>query len=115
MDYRQYRQQIEGLAAYRNMSEVPRDPYDVQVGLARRLVAYDAIRLSPAQQFVYGEAVARSHEKGPCCCHCWRWTAFRGQAKFLITRHHSPAAEVARLWNLEDGCGGGKEPGRSRS
>ena len=37
---------------------------------------------------------------------CWRWNAFEGQAKFLITELHWSAQEVAELWDLEDGCGG---------
>jgi hypothetical protein len=47
-----------------------------------------------------------SHEGGPCCCKCWRWTAFEGQAKYLIVEKGFTAEQVASIWDLEDGCGG---------
>ena len=50
-------------------------------------------------------------ENGPCCCHCWRWNAFEGQAKKLIARRKYTAPQVARLWGLEDGCGSGSPDG----
>jgi len=65
--------------------------------------------LIPKQQVIYEEAVKLSHEGGPCCCRCWRWTAFEGQAKYLITKHNFGPEEIAEIWDLEDGCGGGEE------
>jgi len=62
--------------------------------------------LTPSQQTAYDGAVKRSHEHGPCCCHCWRWSAFEGRAKYLITRRQFGANQIAHTWNLEDGCGG---------
>jgi hypothetical protein len=107
MNYSHYVRQMTGLRAYAVVSDVPVDPYDIRVSLAKRLIGYGkAITLSNAQQAVYEQAVKLSHEHGPCCCHCWRWYAFQGQAKALITRRHYPAAQIATLWNLEDGCGG---------
>jgi hypothetical protein len=106
MDYHRYVKQIEGLKAYAGMADIPRDPYDVSVLLARRLISYRNIGLTPAQEGVYRRAVQMSHEHGPCCCRCWRWYAFRGQARQLIARHNWGARQVASLWDLEDGCGG---------
>jgi hypothetical protein len=106
MDFDRYVKQIEGLTAYAGMAEIPRDPYDVPVPLARRLTSYRAIGLTPAQQAVYRRAVVMSHEHGPCCCHCWRWYAFEGQGRQLIVRQHWEARQLAALWDLEDGCGG---------
>lgn len=107
MDLHRYREQVAGLRRYADVPEVPRDPYDVSVVLAKRLIAYDAsIEFSRAQQATYDRAMKLSEEGGPCCCQCWRWTAFGGQAKFLITRRNYGSKQVAELWGLEDGCGG---------
>jgi hypothetical protein len=107
IDFGRYVQQVRGLRAYAVVSEIPADPYDIPVSLAKRLIGYgDSIRLGPAQQSVYNRVVDLSEEHGPCCCHCWRWHAFGGQAKQLIALEHYGAARIARVWNLEDGCGG---------
>src|SRR5436189_3845156 len=106
MSYDSYVKQVRGLRSYSKVSVIPRDPYDVPVGLARRLVGYEKrITLSPAQRRVFNRAAKLSDKKGPCCCQCWRWSAFAGQAKYLITRHGYSAQAVAKVWNLEDGCG----------
>jgi hypothetical protein len=39
--------------------------------------------------------MAMSNEKGPYCCHCWRWTALEGMSKYLIARRHWTASAVA--------------------
>jgi len=107
MNFQRYVRQMHGLRAYALVSDIPSDPYDVPVSLARRLTSYaDNITLTPSQQAAYDGAVKLSHEHGPCCCHCWRWTAFEGQAKYLITRRQFAANRIAHIWNLEDGCGG---------
>ena len=64
------------------------------------------IDITSRQQAVYDRAVRLSYEHGPCCCRCWRWTAFGGQAKYLITRRRFTAKRIAEVWGLEDGCGG---------
>jgi hypothetical protein len=107
MVFARYAQQVRGLRAYAALEEVPTDPYDISVSLARRLIdSSDSITLSPAQQATYDQAMKLSNEHGPCCCHCWRWTAFEGQAKRLILEHRFSAAKIAAIWGLEDGCGG---------
>ena len=112
MVYDEYVRQINGLKRYATVPEVPADPYDISVGQAAQLVAYDrSISLTPNQQKVYDRAKKLSNEHGPCCCHCWRWTAFSGQAKELITRRRYSAVQIAAIWNLEDGCGGGHGSG----
>jgi hypothetical protein len=108
MNYARYVDQIHGLSRYRRIPEIPVDPYDIPVGQAKRLIALDKkITLTPRQQNVFDKAKSLAHEHGPCCCHCWRWTAFEGQAKDLIARRHYDASRVATVWDLEDGCGGG--------
>ena len=86
MVYKSYVKQIHELAAYSD-ADIPRDPYNISVPLARKLIAYnEKILLTDAQQRIYNKAMKMAKEGGPCCCHCWRWTAFEGQAKSLIVR-----------------------------
>ncbi len=107
MDFHRYTEQIEGLKQYSSMSVIPSDPYDVKVSLAKTLIDYDKkITLNPQQQEVYDKAMKMSDEGGPCCCKCWRWTAFEGQAKYLITEYNYNEKQIAKVWDLEDGCGG---------
>lgn len=107
MDFHRYSEQIEGLKKYSNIDKIPKDPYDIQVSLAKELLAYQKnIKLNPEQQAIYDEAMKLSHEKGPCCCVCWRWHAFEGLAKYLITEHNFNSQQIAEVWDLEDGCGG---------
>lgn len=115
MDLHRYQEQIEGLKKYSYLSIVPKDPYDIPVTLAKELFDYQRnIQLTPDQQKIYDEAMKMSHEGGPCCCRCWRWTAFEGQAKYLISEHNWDSKEIAELWDLEDGCGGaGHEHGHT--
>ena len=107
MDFHRYSEQIEGLKKYSNIDKIPKDPYDIQVSLAKELLAYQKnIKLNPEQQAIYDEATKLSHEKGPCCCKCWRWDAFEGLAKYLITEHNFNSEQIAEVWDLIDGCGG---------
>lgn len=107
MNFEHYALQMHGLHAYAHLPAIPSDPYDVPVSLARRLTPYDqTLTLTPSQQATYEQAVKLSHEHGPCCCHCWRWSTFEGQAKYLITRRQFAANRIAHISNLEDGCGG---------
>jgi hypothetical protein len=116
MNLHRYREQLHGLRRYRDVPEVPRDPYDIPVALAKRLFAYQqTIKLTPAEQAVYDRAFKLSGDHGPCCCRCWRWTAFEGQAKFLIARRQFSAEQIADIWLLEDGCGGAGHEGEHRS
>jgi len=102
-----YRSQVRGLRAYASVPQIPADPYDIQVSLAKRLLAYDrTIRLDPAQSRVYTRAMRMSREKGPCCCHCWRWNAFRGLSKHLIADVGWRPRAVAAVIDLVEGCGG---------
>lgn len=107
MDFHRYKEQLEGLEKYANIEQIPTDPYDISRELADELLEYQkTIVLSVAQQKIYDDAVTMSHEGGPCCCKCWRWYAFEGLAKYLITEHGFTAEQIAEVWDLEDGCGG---------
>src|SRR6266852_1305718 len=107
MDYRSYVNQVRELnRRYATVDVIPKDPYDIPVSLAKRLIGYQSIKLTPAQRRTYDQAKPLSATKGPCCCPCWRWTAFGGQANYLITRRHYTAQQIADVWSAEEGCGG---------
>ncbi len=107
MDLHRYQEQVEGLRKYADASQIPSDPYDVPVSLAKQLFEYDkTIQLTVDQQAIYDKATQLAKEHGPCCCRCWRWFAFEGQAKYLISKQNWSAEQIAELWDLEDGCGG---------
>jgi hypothetical protein len=98
VDFQRYVRQLHGLRAYARVSEIPTDPYDVPVSLARGLTSYaESITPTPLQQTTYDGAVKLSHEHGPCCCHCWRWTAFEGEAKYLIARRDYSGGRIAAI------------------
>ena len=107
MDSHRYAEQVDGLKQYSGIDVIPSDPYDIKASLAKTLVSYDKnIILNTQQQKVYDDAMKMSSEGGPCCCKCWRWTAFEGQAKYLITEYNFDERQIAHVWDLEDGCGG---------
>jgi hypothetical protein len=112
MDQHAYREQVGRLPAYTDVPQIPGDPYDIPASLVNRLLRYDrAISLTVAQHRTYARAMAMSDEKGPCCCRCWRWTAFRGLGKFLIGERGWSARRLAALIDALKGCGG---PGHER-
>jgi hypothetical protein len=111
MDLSTYEWQVKALRGYAAIPQIPTDPYDVPVSAARGLLRYDSsIHLSDRQQATYDRAMAMSREKGPCCCHCWRWTAFKGMSKYLIARAHWTASQVALVIDDVEGCGGKGTP-----
>lgn len=107
MDLHRYQEQVEGLKKYSNIGVIPEDPYNIPVTLAKQLFEYQqTIALNENQQAIYDSAMDMSDEGGPCCCKCWRWTAFEGLAKYLITEENFDGQQVAELWDMLDGCGG---------
>lgn len=108
MRYSDYVKQINGLKAYAATDTIPRDPYDISVALAKHLLYLDRrLTLSPAEEKVFKQATKLADEHGPCCCKCWRWFAFEGQAKQFIRLQRYSAQQIAQIWDLEDGCGSG--------
>ena len=106
MERMRYGEQIEGLKKYRDVREIPPDPYDIAADIAQKaLVSYD-IALNADEQRAYDFAMARSSEQGPCCCQCWRWRVFGGLGKTLIRERGFTGEQVTEVWNLSDGCGG---------
>ncbi|MGH9428483.1 MAG: hypothetical protein ACRD2L_19525, partial [Terriglobia bacterium] len=107
MDFHRYVEQVEGLRKYSHLGKIPSDPYDIPVSLAKTMLEDQRnIRLAADQQAVYDDAMKFSHEGGPCCCKCWRWHAFEGLGKYLVTEHNFNAEQLAEVWDLADGCGG---------
>lgn len=113
MDLQRYQEQVEELKKYSDNPLVSSDPYDVPVSLVKQLLEHDkTITLTADEQTVYDQASQMADDKGPCCCKCWRWYAYEGQAKYFISHLHWSAEQVAALWDAEEGCGG---PGDSQS
>jgi hypothetical protein len=106
MSLHHYAEQVLELRSYAGIPEIPPDPYDIEAGLAKRLLIAHNEALTPAQQAVYDEAFGKSAEGGPCCCRCWRWHVLGGMAKVLIRKRGFTADTIGTLWDLENGCGG---------
>lgn len=106
MSLHRYSEQVEGLKKYKNISTIPPDPYDIEAGLAKKLMSYYDMELTPEEQKAYGYAMQNSHEKGPCCCKCWRWYVYGGLGKYLIKELKFTGEQLTEVWNLSDGCGG---------
>ncbi|QRM34689.1 hypothetical protein [Microvirga sp. VF16] len=109
MDKHRYIEQVRGLKAYWGISAIPTDPYDIPAGLASKLMTYYPLELTGTEQEAYAYAMANSDERGPCCCQCWRWKVYGGLAKYLIREHDFTGPQVAAIWDLSDGCGGGAD------
>lgn len=106
MDLNRYTEQIEGLKKYKDVLEIPSDPYNIEAGLAKKLMGYYNVALTPDEQKAYDYAMQNSNEKGPCCCKCWRWYVYGGLAKHLIRDKGFTGEQITEIWNLSDGCGG---------
>lgn len=109
MSPHRYSEQVEGLKQYRTIADIPPDPYDIDAGLAKKLLSYYDLKLTPAEQTAYDYAMEHADEKGPCCCKCWRWFVYGGLGKKLIREGGFTGEEITKVWNLSDGCGGDEE------
>lgn len=109
MDEHRYIEQIKGLRRYKAISLIPADPYDIPAGIAQKVMPHYVITLTAREQVAYDYAMNHSDEKGPCCCQCWRWHVYGGLAKYLIRERGFTGAQVAKVWDLSDGCGGSGE------
>ena len=109
MSMHRYSEQVEGLKQYRDIPEIPPDPYDIEARLAKQLMNYYDTELTGAEQLAYDYAIENSDEKGPCCCKCWRWNVYGGLGKLLIREYNFTGEEITEVWNLSDGCGGDSE------
>lgn len=106
MNLHRYTEQVEGLKKYENIKEIPPDPYDIEAGLAKKMLSHYDDKLTAEEQKTYDYAMQNSNEKGPCCCKCWRWYVYGGLAKYLIQNYNFSGEQITEVWNLSDGCGG---------
>lgn len=109
MGIHRYTEQVDGLGKYKNIPEIPPDPYNIEARLAKKLQSYYDVELTPEEQVSYDYAMQNSHEKGPCCCKCWRWYVFGGLGKYLIKNYKFTGEQLTEIWDLSDGCGGDSE------
>mgnify|MGYP001606050910 FL=1 len=61
MSMHRYSEQVGGLTKYSNIPEIPTDPYDINAGLAEKLLGYYDMELTPQEQEAYDYAMANSH------------------------------------------------------
>ena len=101
-----YQEQVSGLEKYKDIKEIPPDPYNVDAGLAKEMMSYYDAPLGSEEQAAYDYAMENSHEKGPCCCKCWRWFVYGGLGKYLIKEYKFTGEQITEIWDLSDGCGG---------
>ena len=106
LNMHRYTEQVTGLKKYKDIPEIPSDPYDIDGALAKQLKAYYDVELTPEQQKAYDYAMPNSMEKGPCCCKCWRWYVYGGLGKLLIQKYNFTGEQITEIWNFSDGCGG---------
>ncbi|MBI2611680.1 hypothetical protein HYW54_02965 [Candidatus Gottesmanbacteria bacterium] len=109
MSLHRYSEQVEGIKKYSHIPEIPPDPYDIEVGLAKKLLPYYDQNLTSSEQKAYDFAMQNSDEKGPCCCKCWRWYVYGGLGKYLIKNYKFTGEQLTEVWNFSDGCGGDSE------
>ena len=109
-DFKAYELQLEALHDFveenGNIELIPKDPYDISVEHAQRLIQFDKdITLTSSQQIIYDKAMKNSHHGGPCCCKCWKWYMMSGLAKKLIVGSNWNEQQIAELWDLSSSCG----------
>lgn len=63
MDMHRYSEQVTGLQKYKDIKEIPSDPYDINAGLAKQMIAYYDTQLTPDEQKAYDYAMANSMKK----------------------------------------------------
>ena len=106
MERTRYLKQLEELTKYSGIADIPPDPYDMDAGLAGKLISYYDLALTPEEQKAYDYAMVNSTEKGPCCCRCWRWKVYGGLAKLLVREHQFTGKQITEVWDISNGCGG---------
>jgi len=106
MDVNKYYMQIEGLKKYSYIPDIPLDPYNVSIEIAKKWIDYDYNTvLNEQQQKILDEAAYVSEEGGPCCCRCWHWYVNEGIAKYVIINYDFTAKQIAEYYDLSDICG----------
>lgn len=103
-DTTEYHAQLQKLQTYKNIPDIPLNPYKTSVELAKKWIDYDkGTTLSQNQQQVFNQALNISKE-GPCCCKCWHYYVNEGIAKKMIQDKGWRAQQVAQFWNNSSIC-----------
>ena len=107
MDFDTYVKQTTFLKKYKDISQIPSDPYNISAKLAKELLNYDkTMTMTDSEQQILNSALANTKEKGYCCCRCWRWYVYEGLSKYLVRNQHFTSQQITDLLNNSDGCGG---------
>ena len=106
MALHRYKEQVEGLKEFAMLPEIPPDPYDIDPGLAARMLKEYKTELNRVNLAKYNTAMELSGEGGPCCCKCWRWEVLGGMGKVLVRNRQIDGKTLAKIWDLTGGCGG---------
>ncbi len=103
-DLTQYNQELQSLQQYKDIPDVPLNPYKTPVVLAKKWIDYyNATTLTPQEQAIMDQAMQMSKE-GPCCCKCWHYFVNEGIAKKMIKDYHYNASQVAAYWDTSSIC-----------
>ncbi len=103
-DLTEYNKELENLQQYKNIPDVPMNPYKTPVALAKKWIDYDnATSLTAAEQAIMDQAMKLSKE-GPCCCKCWHYFVNEGVAKKMIKDYHYTAQQIAAYWDTSSIC-----------
>ncbi len=103
-DLTEYNTELQNLQQYKNIPDVPMNPYKTPIPLAKKWIDYDnATTLTPAEQAIMNQAMGMSKE-GPCCCKCWHYYVNEGIAKKMIRDYHYTAQQVAAYWDTSSIC-----------
>jgi hypothetical protein len=103
-DTSMYHDQLKKLQVYKNIPDIPLNPYKTPVELAKKWIDYDrATTLDSKNQDIFNQALKLSKE-GPCCCKCWHYYVNEGIAKKLIKDKGFNAQQIAEYWDLSSIC-----------
>lgn len=99
-----YHVQLQKLQVYKNIPDIPLNPYKTPVELAKKWIDVDkATTLTEDQQKVFNQALSISKE-GPCCCKCWHYYVNEGIAKKMIQDKGWTGQQVAQFWDNSSIC-----------
>lgn len=103
-DTKDYHVQLKKLQVYKNIPDIPLNPYKTPVELAKKWIDYDkATTLNTKDQEIFNQALKLSKE-GPCCCKCWHYYVNEGIAKKLIKDKGFSAQQIANYWDTSSIC-----------
>ena len=101
---KEYHEELKKLQTYKNIPDIPLNPYKTPVELAKKWIDYDKdTSLSADEQKIMDEAMKMSKE-GPCCCKCWHYYVNEGIAKKMIRDKGWNAKQIADYWDTSSIC-----------